>query len=296
MRPHTAVPGDDPFDPEDDPLDDDTSAIDPVAIIPVYGPIVPHGGMLTMTSSELTSIDRLTQQFRAAQEDPNVTHIVFDFDSPGGQASLVPELAAEILAARGTKPTIAVANTLMASAAYWLAAMCDEVVASPSADIGSVGVYSAHQDFTAAMEESGVKITLVQSDGSPYKTEFSPFVELSDDAKEEMQRRADAIMDDFVAAVAAGRGTTTKDVLANYGQGRCLMATDALAVGMVDRIGTLDSVLQQLHSGATAPASDGAGEDDGPEVEAIVAPHPVPARRGIDPITLLPKEDPGWLL
>lgn len=287
---------------EDDMADDTANDTDPVAVIQVFGPIVPHAGMVTMTSSEMASAEGLMTRFRAAEADSAVEHIVFNFDSPGGNVGLIPELAAEILA--GKKPTTAVANTLMASAAYWIASACDEIVASPSADVGSIGVYSAHQDLTKAMDDAGVRITLTQSDGSPYKTEFSPFVELTDEAQAEMLRRNNAIMDDFVGAVAQGRGTTTEDVLANYGQGRCLMAAEALAVGMVDRIGTLDSVLDQLHSGAAAPASDGAEENDeedgepelGAAAAAIVAPHPAPARRGIDPHTLKPKEDPEWLL
>jgi capsid assembly protease len=293
-----------PMLPGDDDEDDDVPDNDPVALIPVYGPIVPHAGMLSMTSSQLASAEGIGSQLRAALADDSVTHIVFDIDSPGGQVSLIPELAAEILAARGQKPMIAVANTLMASAAYWIGAMCDEVVASPSADVGSVGVYSAHQDLTKAMEEAGVKTTIVTSEGSPFKAEFSPFVELSEAAEEEMQNRADSIMDNFVAALAQARGTTTDDVLANFGQGRCLMAADALKAGMVDRIGTLDSVLAQLHDGAAAPASDGAEPDEDDEPQAVSEPapdvlavaHPGSARRGLDPHTLLPKEEPEWLL
>lgn len=260
----------------------------PVAVIRMNGPIVPRGDMFSEVSG-LSSVEGMQAQFRAALADPDVKAIVFDIDSPGGSSDLIPEFASEILAARGVKPIVGVANTLCASAAYWLAAQMDELVASPSADVGSIGVYTAHTDVTAANRQAGRRVTVVSSAGSPHKTEFSPHAKLSVDAEAEMQRRVDNLYDDFVGAVADGRATSTDDVQDNYGQGRVLSARVALGVGMVDRIATFDAVLSELQDGATAPDTD-AGTDSA--AVAAVASHLRSPRRGVlDPATLRPKEE-----
>ena len=87
--------------------------------------------------------------------------IVFDGDSAWGEVDGTPELASEIFAARSQKPIIAVVNTLAASAASWLAAQADEIVISPSAQAGSIGVWVLHQDLSGLFEKMGVKNTLL---------------------------------------------------------------------------------------------------------------------------------------
>src|SRR5207302_11309430 len=114
------------------------------------------------------------QEFDAAIADPNVSAVVLDTDCPGGSAAGTPELASKIRAARGKKPIIAVANALMASAAYWIASAADEIVATPSADVGSVGGYQAHLDQSQALEKEGLKVTFIQEPalktaGNPYE-------------------------------------------------------------------------------------------------------------------------------
>jgi ClpP class serine protease len=89
-------------------------------VIPVYGTISRRANMMSKFSGG-TSIEQLTSSFRAAMSDPSVKAVVFNVDSPGGSVDGVPELAAEIFAAASQKKTIAVSDTMAASAAYWLA-------------------------------------------------------------------------------------------------------------------------------------------------------------------------------
>ncbi|HET7034213.1 MAG TPA: HK97 family phage prohead protease, partial [Thermomicrobiaceae bacterium] len=93
----------------------------PVAVINVAGTIMPHAASFSNVSQSGTSIEDLQQQFRDAMASEDVKAILFNIDSPGGSAALVPEFGSEIRDARGTKPIIAVANTMAASAAYWIA-------------------------------------------------------------------------------------------------------------------------------------------------------------------------------
>jgi len=64
-------------------------------------------------------------------------------------------------------------NSLCASAAYWIASQADEVVSTPGGLTGSIGVYTVHEDLSAASEAAGVKVTYISA--GKYKTESQPF-------------------------------------------------------------------------------------------------------------------------
>jgi signal peptide peptidase SppA len=218
-----------------------------VAVIPVYGTISRRMNMMSRMSGG-TSIEQLTASFRQAMSDPSVKAIVLNVDSPGGSVDGVPELGAEILAARAQKKTIAVSDTMAASAAYWLASACDELVVTPSGSVGSIGVFAVHEDYSKALETEGVSVTLVSA--GKYKTEGNPYQALSSEAKDALQSDVDKFYGMFVKAVAQGRRTIQETVKNGYGEGRMVMAQDAVKEGMADRVATLDQVLSDLGVGS----------------------------------------------
>ncbi len=213
-----------------------------VAIVPVYGYVAQRPSLWAGTSADVV---RATLARLVADRD--VEGIVLDVDSPGGGTAGVTELAAAIREARKTKPVAAVANALAASAAYWIASSASRVVATPSAEVGSIGVYAVHVDQTAALEQAGLRVSVVSS--GRFKTEASPFTTLSEEARAHLQSRVDAIAETFIGDVAAGRGVSADVVRSTFGQGRLLGAEDARRAGMVDAIGTLESAVGEL-SGA----------------------------------------------
>lgn len=214
-----------------------------VSVIPVHGVISRRANLLSEFSGG-ASIDKLTAQFRAAISDPSVSAIVFDMHTPGGSVYGVPELTEEMMKARGTKPIVAVANHEIASAGYHIAVAADEIVVSPSAEIGSIGVYTAHDDISELMTKVGEKITLVYS--GTYKVEGNPYEPLSDEAKDYMQQRVADYYEIFTKAVAKGRGVALTDVVNGFGQGRMVGAKEAVRIGMADRVGTLDDTIARL--------------------------------------------------
>ncbi len=233
-----------------------------VAVIPVDGTIIPKADFFSEVSGA-TSIVQLQAAFREALASADVSAIVLDVNSPGGSVDLVPEMAAEIMAARGTKPIIAVANTWAASAAYWIASAAEQLIVTPSGEVGSVGVYSVHEDLSAAMAMKGIKTTLVSA--GEYKVEGNPFEPLSPEARAEMQAKVDAYYEMFVNAVAAQRGVSAQEVLDRFGQGRMVMAADAVDRGMADAVGTLEQVLARFGDATPAPE---------PAAEPPVTPEP----------------------
>lgn len=211
-----------------------------IGVIPIYGVIMPRANLMTEMSGG-TTVEGIRGAFRSALRDEEVTRIVFDVDSPGGSVEGIPELAAEIRDARGIKPMTAIANYTMASAAYWLGAQADEIVASPSALVGSVGVYGVHEDWSAANEVRGVKPTYIHA--GRFKVEGNPDSPLTEEAAAHIQSLVDATHDLFIRDLASARSVAQKAVREGFGEGRAFHPEGALARGMVDRIDTFDAVL-----------------------------------------------------
>lgn len=227
-----------------------------VAVLPLFGSIFPRANLMTEMSGG-TSAERFTAQFRAALNDPNVGAIVLDVDSPGGAVAGVDELASEIYRGRSQKRIVAVADHLAASAAYWVATAADELVVSPSGEVGSIGVFAAHMDQSVALEQAGVKVNLISA--GKFKTAGNPYEPLGDEARAIIQARVDEYYDAFVAAVARNRGVKVADVRDGFGEGRVVGAREAVRLGMADEIGTLDETVARLARGL--PRS-GARADD----------------------------------
>ena len=218
-------------------------------MLPLHGPVTPRGSLLySLLGVDDGGLQAFCSGLRAALADGNVKAIVIDIDSPGGLIDLVPETSAMIRAARGKKPIVAVANTLAASAAYWIAAQADELVVTPSGQVGSIGMVTIHSDFSAMEAMMGINTTVISA--GPYKTDGNPYEPLSRDGKAALQDQVDQLYGMFTANVAAGRGVKQRAVRSGYGQGRMVLASDALAAGMVDHVETLEATLSRLGSGA----------------------------------------------
>ena len=232
----------------------------PVAVVPIRGSILPRADMFSNMSETGTSIESLRQTFRDAMASEDVKAVMFDVDSPGGSVEWIEEMATEIRDARGTKPIVAIANGFAASAAYYLASQADELVVTPSGKVGSIGVYTAHEDISGRMAQLGISTTLVSA--GKYKVEGNPFEPLSEEAAAEAQSHVDAYYQMFVKAVAKGRGTTTKTVESDFGQGRMVMAEKAVERDMADRVATFDQTLTRLEKESRTVSTRAAAPDE----------------------------------
>lgn len=233
-----------------------------VAVLPLYGMIAHRAAMVNQVSGPRgTSVEAFGQMFRAALANPDVGAILIDVDSPGGSVTGVPELAKMIADARGQKPIVAIANGMMASAAYWIGSAADEVVITPSGEAGSIGVYTVHEDLSGMLAAKGVKVEVVKA--GRFKAEGHPAAPLSDEAREALQARVDEVYDSFTNTVAAHRGVTGSDVRNGYGEGRVLSAKAAVKAGLADKVATFDDTLVRVarmaqrstRAASTPPAS-----------------------------------------
>lgn len=222
-----------------------------VALIPVYGVLANKMDAFSAMSGG-TSYAGIKKALHAALSNEDVKAVVLDIDSPGGSVPGTEELSAEIRSLRGgEKPIIAQVNSLAASAAYWIAASTDEIVVTPSGRAGSIGVYTAHDDISAALEKRGIKRTYISA--GKHKVEGNETEPLGKDTLAHIQDSVNRSYSRFVAAVAEGRGTTVGKVEDGYGQGRVFYAEALMDRGMVDRVATLDETLARFGA-ETQPA------------------------------------------
>jgi len=214
-----------------------------VAVLPLFGVIFPRANLMTEMSGA-TSAEMFGAQFSELVQDPKISAIVIDVDSPGGQVDGIEELSQKIFEARGQKPIVAVADHTMASGAYWIGTAADEVVASPSSEMGSIGVFAAHVDMSQALEKEGVKVSLISR--GKYKIEGNPYEPLSEEARTAIDARVGDYYESFVNSVARNRGVKVAAVRNGFGEGRVVGARQAVELGMADRVGTLEETIDRL--------------------------------------------------
>ncbi len=211
-----------------------------VGIVPIHGVIAKFASQVNGQSQPRgIGIDSVRAMFREALANPNVSSILLDVDSPGGSAAGVAEMAEEIAAS--PKPVIAVADGMMASAAYWLASGASRIFASKSAAVGSIGVYTALVDDSARVHNQGMRVEIVRAGANKGRTEIGQ--PITDASRGEAQRSVDAIYGLFVDAVSAGRDVPRERAL-ELADGRLHIGSDAVSVGLADEIGSFEVALR----------------------------------------------------
>jgi signal peptide peptidase SppA len=219
---------------------------DGVAVIPVTGPLFRYANLFTAISGA-TSYEILAQDFTAALENPDINAIILNIDSPGGEVNGCAELANMIFAARGQKPIIAYASGDAASGAYWIASAADQVVASETSGLGSIGVVAVYR--SAKPDKNAPTTIEIVSSQSPFKR-LNPE---SDEGRAKLQTRIDAMAEVFVQTLARNRGIEATQVLEQFGGGDILIGAHAVNAGLADRIGSLEKLIAE-YSASSNPA------------------------------------------
>ncbi|CAB4147260.1 SppA Periplasmic serine proteases (ClpP class) [uncultured Caudovirales phage] len=208
-------------------------------IIPIKGAI---GSNLMPIEKILGMVDvnDIRKNIDAFEKDPQITHLVFDINSPGGTVTGVPELASRIR--NSTKPTIAFTDSQAASAGYWLGSQSQRFLATGSASVGSVGVYRVVPDATKAFENMGVKMEVFKS--GKYKAIGLPGTAIDADGKEMIQQSVVDVHNDFKADVRSVRSLVPDSAM----EGQSFPAKKAASIGMLTGIVSgMDQVLAEIN-------------------------------------------------
>lgn len=206
-----------------------------VAIIPVHGSITKKRSKFSDNSAiELRSL------VRQASKDETIDKIILHIDSPGGAVEGISDLADEIFAAKQKKPVVAYCEDLCASAGYWIASQCSEIISNKGGWIGSLGVYGVIEDWSAAYEREGVIVHVISSGG--VKGGGVPGTEVTETLLKDEQRVVDQITRQFMDAVRDGRNLTHEKTQSLF-DGKVHPAEDAVKLGLIDRVASFDEVL-----------------------------------------------------
>lgn len=232
------------------PREAPASAPGRVAVVPILGAMSARSYRTYFGAVE--GMDSLRARIAAAARDGNVSAIVLDIDSPGGTVAGAAETASAVAAAAKIKPVVAVANSVAASAAYWIGSQASEFVVAPNAIVGSIGVMAVHQNVAKALDRMGVETTLIRSGGR--KAEGHPFGPLDDAARAALQARVDEAAASFLDAVAQGRRLSASTARERFGDGRAMGAAEAVASGLADRVATLEATIASLAAGSAKRA------------------------------------------
>lgn len=222
-------------------------ALPGIAIIPVHGTLVRRAIGLEAASG-LTSYCEIAARLDAALADPQVSGILLDIDSPGGEAGGVFELAERIRAANDIKPVWAHANDSAYSAAYAIAAAASRLTLSQTAGVGSIGVIALHVDQSVKDAKDGVDFTAIYA--GHHKNDFSPHAPLSPQAASTLQAEVDRLYGIFVRQVAQMRALDSDAVRAT--EASLLFGEAAVTAGLADAVISLDQVLVEFSNALAA--------------------------------------------
>ena len=231
-----------------------------VAVISAMGGLV-HRTRLEADSSLLIGYNDLAADMEDALAKSDVHAIALVMDSPGGEVSGAFELAERIYAARGSKPIVAVADGMAASAAYLAASAADEVVLSATSYVGSIGVVMRHVDFSRALANEGISVSHIFAGN--HKVDGNPYQPLPDAVRANLQADIEGLYQMFIQAVAQHRGMTeqaVRDTRASVYRG-----VAAVAARLADRIGTADAVIAELAVRRARSYPAGAGLSSQPQ-------------------------------
>lgn len=213
-----------------------------VALVPLYGVMTQRADLFTEMSG-MSSTEQVGRQIDEAAADPSIEAIVIDCDSPGGSVFGTHELADKIAAATTRKKVIAVCNSIMASAAYWVSSQASELIITPSGQVGSIGVFMMHIDRSEEMKAMGRTVSLVKA--GERKASENPYEPLSAVGRAQMEELVQGSYDQFVRTVAKGRGASQTKVREGFGKGGMVMAEAAVKEGMADKVASLEQVLSR---------------------------------------------------
>lgn len=210
-----------------------------VAIIPITGTILAGGGGWPfLPTRSLVYSDRIVQDIRRAEEDPAVAAIVLEINSPGGSVVGSVDIYNAVRAAR--KPVVASIGEMGASGGYYIACGADRIVVRPGSITGSIGVIMEMLDASQLAAKFGVTLEVIKT--GPYKDQGSWHRPLTEEERALLQAMLDEAYEDFIHAVAEGRGLAEDQVRA-VADGRILSGRQAVRLGLADREGDLQEAI-----------------------------------------------------
>jgi signal peptide peptidase SppA len=221
---------------EDDDTEDEDD-FDPeigIGVIPMYGPLT-YKPVYGMCGEVGCSYETIIDQAEDMIEE-GIQIIVLDCDSPGGEGYAAFETANQLRALCDANDVqlYAYNDGCMASAAYAISCVADEVICNPSAETGSIGVVISLMNYSKALENAGVTRTFITAGDS--KVPFDDSGDWKPEFIDDLQMKVYALYEDFVNHVAEYTGISVEAI--KNTEAKTFMAQDALSLGLVNKVMT----------------------------------------------------------
>ncbi len=186
----------------------------------------------------ITESEDIVRQLKSLETNSMVKGILLRINSPGGVVTPSHDIYVEVRRiSEAGKPVIASFGTLAASGGYYIAAPCDLIIASPQTLTGSIGVIMEFPVVNRAMDKLGLAVEVIKS--REHKDVGSPFRPMTDRDRGLLQGVVSDAYDQFVEVVSQGRELPRDSVL-GFADGRILTGRQALALGLVDTLGSFE--------------------------------------------------------
>lgn len=204
-------------------------------------------GEITSGEGDIDEIGEgsMRRSLQDARKDENVKAIVLRINSPGGSALTSDLIWREIELTKKVKPVIVSMGNYAASGGYYIACNANKIFAENNTITGSIGVFGLLPNFTQLATKIGIHTEQVKTNENA--SDYSPFVPMDEKFKAVTQEGVEQVYNTFISHVAAGRKMTIAQV-DSIGQGRVWSGSEALKIGLVDKIGGIDDAIKYAAS------------------------------------------------
>ncbi|HEY0091261.1 MAG TPA: signal peptide peptidase SppA, partial [Flavobacterium sp.] len=209
---------------------------DEIALIYAQGDVLSGEG-----SEQYIGEGSMRRSLQQARRNDDVKAVVLRIDSPGGSALTSDLIWREVELTKKVKPVIVSMGNLAASGGYYIACNATQIFAESSTITGSIGVFGMLPNLTELSSKMGINTEQVNTNTNA--AGYSPFVPLDEKFRNFAQFEVERIYSTFISRVAAGRKMTLADV-DSIGQGRIWSGSQALKLGLVDKIGGMDDAIK----------------------------------------------------
>ena len=204
--------------------------------------IYAEGNIVDGNEKQQVAGDRFAKIISDVRKDSTVKAVVLRVNSPGGSVLASEKIKAELdlIKDRGI-PVIASYGDYAASGGYWISANCDKIYSNAATLTGSIGVFSMIPDISGTLKDK-IHVNITPVNSNRHSDMYGMMRPLDKAELDYMQASVENIYDEFTSLVAEGRGMTVEAVDA-IAQGRVWTGSDALGIGLVDEIGTIEDAI-----------------------------------------------------
>ena len=219
---------------------------DKIAIYYAYGSIVDNDAMDLLSGTEHKIVGKTTaEDLRKLADDDDVKAVVFRVNSGGGSAAASEQIRHAIKLLKSKKPIVVSMGGMAASGGYWISSAANYIFAEPTTITGSIGIFGLIPNFRGLVTDK-LGVTFDGVTTNKY-TDFENDLILGKDTDEAMkflQTNIERGYLSFLNIVSEGRGIKPTQV-DSIGQGRVWLATDAIGIKLVDKLGSLDDAIKK---------------------------------------------------